>query len=101
MAPELAGNPRSSHFVMSRVSDLFDQGVRMNDGPLDPEARSWNDAEAASAELPAQLRVLHRMVAAARARLEEISDRVTVTSAANDLDDRHPDVRDSPGPDRL
>jgi hypothetical protein len=70
----------------------------MNDSELDPERRSWEDAEAVSAELPAQLRVLQRMVLAARARLEEISERVAVSDAANDRQD---DPRDSPGPDRL
>ena len=70
----------------------------MNDSELDPEGRSWKDADAASTELPAQLRVLQRMVAAARARLEEISEQLAVSDAANDRDAR---LEDSPGPDRL
>ena len=63
----------------------------MDDSQLDPERRSWEDADAACADLPAQLRVLQRMVAAANARLEEITDRLATESADYDrpgLDDR-------------
>jgi hypothetical protein len=70
----------------------------MDDNELDPERRSWADAETASAELPAQLRMLQRMIVAARARLEEISDRVAASEVANDRDAV---PLDSPGPDRL
>lgn len=38
-----------------------------------PEARTWAEAEAATAELPDQLRALKRMVAAARNHLEQLS----------------------------
>jgi hypothetical protein len=70
----------------------------MDDKELDPERRSWEEAEAASAELPTQLRVLQRMIAAAKAQLEEISERVAMSDAANDRD---AGPEDSPGPDRL
>jgi hypothetical protein len=70
----------------------------VDDRPLNPEPRSWEVAEAASAELPAQLRVLQRMIAAAKAQLEEISERVAMSDAANDRD---AGPQDSPGPDRL
>jgi len=70
----------------------------MDDNELDPERRSWEEAETASAELPAQLRMLQRMIAATRARLEEISDRV---AASNVADNRDAGPSDSPGPDRL
>jgi hypothetical protein len=70
----------------------------MDDKELDPERRSWEDAETASAELPTQLRVLQRMIAAAKAQLEEISERVAMSDAANDRNAR---PEDSPGPDRL
>ena len=70
----------------------------MDDKERDPERRSWEDAENASAELPAQLRVLQRMIAPAKPQLEEISERVAASDVANDRD---AGPADSPGPDRL
>lgn len=69
----------------------------MSDNRVDQERRSWDEAENASSELPSQLRVLHRLVAAARAQLEELSAGST-PQAEDKASDRDADIAENDAP---